>query len=293
MLPALIEVSPPRGPKESKVVVPGSKSITNRALSWRRSPARPPLAAPCGAKTPRRWSIAWSGWASRCGRARPRRAGQPHHHRRRPRRQDPGRRHARTPLELFVDNAGTAARFLTALLCLGRGSYRLSGVPRMHERPQAALFEALRALGYRIDAPGGKLPAIIHGTGPRPGARPGSASRRARSSRPPCCWRRGSAAGRSRSPARNADELPYVEMTRALMEVFPAAGGPFAIEPDASSGSYFWGADLLLRGDAAAASRSCRLASVRHAGRPSSCACRATCRCARPIRASATSGTAS
>ena len=33
------------------------------------------------------------------------------------------------PLELFVANAGTAARFLTAMVCLGDGVYRLSGVP--------------------------------------------------------------------------------------------------------------------------------------------------------------------
>merc|ERR1719502_409150 len=37
------------------------------------------------------------------------------------------------PLELFVANAGTAARFLLAMVCLGSGCYRLSGVPRMHE----------------------------------------------------------------------------------------------------------------------------------------------------------------
>ena len=35
------------------------------------------------------------------------------------------------PLELFVENAGTAARFLPPLLCLGHGAYRVSGVPRM------------------------------------------------------------------------------------------------------------------------------------------------------------------
>ena len=48
------------------------------------------------------------------------------------------------PLELFVANAGTAARFLTAMVCLGSGVYRLSGVPRMHERPQSELIRALR-----------------------------------------------------------------------------------------------------------------------------------------------------
>ncbi|HEY0706937.1 MAG TPA: hypothetical protein VGG33_09075, partial [Polyangia bacterium] len=47
------------------------------------------------------------------------------------------------PLDLFVGNAGTAARFLAALVCLGRGSYRLTGVPRMHERPQRGLLDAL------------------------------------------------------------------------------------------------------------------------------------------------------
>ena len=59
------------------------------------------------------------------------------------------------PLELFVANAGTAARFLTAMVCLGSGVYRLSGVPRMHERPQKELIRALRSLGYRIDTPNG------------------------------------------------------------------------------------------------------------------------------------------
>ena len=63
------------------------------------------------------------------------------------------------PLEPFVQNAGTAARFLTAMVCLGDGVYRLSGVPRMHERPQKDLVVALRALGYRIDTPNDKLPA--------------------------------------------------------------------------------------------------------------------------------------
>src|SRR5229473_1189285 len=53
------------------------------------------------------------------------------------------------PLDLFVGNAGTAARFLAAFVCLGRGVYRLHGVPRMHERPQAELFAALQQLGYR------------------------------------------------------------------------------------------------------------------------------------------------
>ena len=74
-----------------------------------------------------------------------------------------------SPLELFVANAGTAARFLTAMVCLGSGVYRLSGVPRMHERPQKELIRALRDLGYRIDTANDMLPAVVHGAGPKPG----------------------------------------------------------------------------------------------------------------------------
>src|SRR5664280_1372467 len=77
----------------------------------------------------------------------------------------PGGGTVENPLELFVGNAGTAARFLSVLVCLGKGVYRLSGVPRMHERPQAALFQALRELGYRVESENGndKLPAKIFG----------------------------------------------------------------------------------------------------------------------------------
>jgi 3-phosphoshikimate 1-carboxyvinyltransferase len=52
--------------------------------------------------------------------------------------------------ELFLGNAGTAFRPLTAALALARGSYQLSGVPRMHERPIGDLVDALRALGADI-----------------------------------------------------------------------------------------------------------------------------------------------
>jgi 3-phosphoshikimate 1-carboxyvinyltransferase len=59
--------------------------------------------------------------------------------------------------ELFLGNAGTAFRPLTAVLALCGGHYRLAGVPRMHERPIGDLVEALNAAGARIrylDHPG-------------------------------------------------------------------------------------------------------------------------------------------
>ena len=51
---------------------------------------------------------------------------------------------------LFLGNAGTAFRSLTAVLALSAGRYSLSGVPRMHERPIGDLVDALRELGADI-----------------------------------------------------------------------------------------------------------------------------------------------
>ena len=53
--------------------------------------------------------------------------------------------------ELFLGNAGTVFRPLTAVLALAGGDYRLSGVPRMHERPIGDLVDALRRLGAEIE----------------------------------------------------------------------------------------------------------------------------------------------
>ena len=56
--------------------------------------------------------------------------------------------------ELFLGNAGTAFRPLTAALAFSGGEYRLSGVPRMHERPIGDLVDALRGIGARVDYTG-------------------------------------------------------------------------------------------------------------------------------------------
>ena len=66
--------------------------------------------------------------------------------------------------ELFLGNAGTAFRPLTAALAFCGGEYRLSGVARMHERPIRDLVDALRAIGARIDYAGkeGFPPLVVH-----------------------------------------------------------------------------------------------------------------------------------
>ncbi len=56
----------------------------------------------------------------------------------------------RRAARLFLGNAGTAIRPLTAVLALSGGEYEVSGVPRMHERPIGDLVDALRALGADI-----------------------------------------------------------------------------------------------------------------------------------------------
>ena len=53
--------------------------------------------------------------------------------------------------KLFLGNAGTAMRPLTAALAVLGGDFELSGIPRMHERPIGDLVDALRQLGCQID----------------------------------------------------------------------------------------------------------------------------------------------
>jgi 3-phosphoshikimate 1-carboxyvinyltransferase len=176
-LPDLIEIVPLDKPVRAEITVPGSKSITNRALI---------LAALAEGEVTLEGAL-WSEdtqimveclqelgfmvdvrpdpdeFCNRTITVYGKGGAVP-----------PGGTEAQ-PLELFVGNAGTAARFLSAFVCLGRGVYRLHGVERMHERPQAALFKALRELGYRVEAENGndKLPARIYGGRdafpPRPG----------------------------------------------------------------------------------------------------------------------------
>jgi 3-phosphoshikimate 1-carboxyvinyltransferase len=66
--------------------------------------------------------------------------------------------------DLFMGNAGTAIRPLTAALALSGGRYRLSGVPRMHERPIGDLVDGLLQIGADVRYTGnpGFPPLAIH-----------------------------------------------------------------------------------------------------------------------------------
>ena len=67
--------------------------------------------------------------------------------------------------DLFVGLAGTAARFISALVGLGNGEYRLDGVPRMRERPMGDLLTVLQTGGAKINFEGnpGFMPYTIYG----------------------------------------------------------------------------------------------------------------------------------
>ncbi|MDO4586750.1 MAG: 3-phosphoshikimate 1-carboxyvinyltransferase [Planctomycetia bacterium] len=67
--------------------------------------------------------------------------------------------------EIYVGNSGTTARFLTAALACSQGTYRLFGKPRMHERPLGDLLQAIRHLGGSISSEHNNdcLPIIIQG----------------------------------------------------------------------------------------------------------------------------------
>jgi 3-phosphoshikimate 1-carboxyvinyltransferase len=257
-LPELIEIVPLDKPVRAEITVPGSKSITNRALI---------LAALADGEVILEGAL-WSEDTQVMVEALQKLGFQI---KVKPDPNEmcnrtitvygqggtiPGGGTAENPLELFVGNAGTAARFLAAFVCLGRGVYRLHGVPRMHERPQAALFHALRELGYRVDSPNDKLPATIFGgSSRRESAQTSSGRNQSRltsaatvsieessqfASALLLCAKHGG--WEVKVVGENAEESPYVAMTSKMIEAFPHRGGKFQIEPDASSGSYFWAA---------------------------------------------------
>jgi 3-phosphoshikimate 1-carboxyvinyltransferase len=174
-------------------------------------------------------------------------------------------RHAK----IFVGNSGTTMRFLTAVLTLGRGTFRLDGTPRMRQRPIGDLLDALGQLGARATSEAGTdcPPVVVRAAG-LPGGRATVA---------------GDISSQFLSGllmvaplAREPVELsvrgplvsrPYVEMTLAVMSAFGVSveveqpsryrvgggqkyhGRQYEIEPDASAASYFFAAAAITGGE--------------------------------------------
>ena len=170
--------------------------------------------------------------------------------------------------DLFVGNAGTAMRFLTAAVCLGHGRYRLDGTPRMRERPIQDLVDGLDALGAQIrcEQDGGCPPVVIDADG-LPG---GTAHvRGSRSSQFVSALLHVAPYARRDVTITVDGELiaqPYVDMTLRVMEQFGVVAERdgyrsfhvrtgqtygarrYRIEPDASSAHYFMAAAALTGG---------------------------------------------
>ncbi|MDZ7676351.1 MAG: 3-phosphoshikimate 1-carboxyvinyltransferase [Acidimicrobiales bacterium] len=173
-----------------------------------------------------------------------------------------------TPTVVSVDarQSGTTSRFLLPVLALDGIRRRLTGDAQLQSRPMAAAFDALVHLGARIDEEGvpGYLPVVVQGP-LRGGAveLPGDVSSQFLSGL------------LLASPAMNdglvvslSTQLvsrPYVDMTVAVMRAFGAevttdggaswhvaarsyAGGDFTVEPDASTASYVFAAAVLTGG---------------------------------------------
>jgi 3-phosphoshikimate 1-carboxyvinyltransferase len=245
---------PPSGPVDATVTLPGSKSITNRALVC--------AALAPGTSTVRGWldaddTVAMVEALQTLGIAVAETeegalsvAGGELGHR---------------VVAIDARQSGTTSRFLLPVLALDGVARRLDGDEQLRLRPMGDAFAALRALGARIDEEGvpGHLPAVIEG--PLDGgevALAGDVSSQFLS---------GLLLAGPNVPAplrvRLTTELvsrPYVEMTAAVMAAFGASvaeadgawsvepkrytATDYAVEPDASAASYAWAAAVLTGG---------------------------------------------
>lgn len=144
---------------------------------------------------------------------------------------------------LDVRLSGTTARFITPVAALGRGTYVVDAAPPMRRRPMGPTIEALRSVGVVFDWLGerGRLPFRMDSS--RLDASPVQVSGNESSQ-----FLSGLLlAGFDVAITTDLVSEPYVEMTRAVKRVFTHAR-TYAIEPDASAASYFFAAAALCGG---------------------------------------------
>ncbi|MFI6726403.1 3-phosphoshikimate 1-carboxyvinyltransferase [Streptomyces sp. R-74717] len=157
--PALWPAPRASGAVDATVTVPGSKSVTNRALvlaalsaepGWLRRPLRSRDTL-LMAEALRAMGVGIEEGVGPDG------SGEVW-------RVIPAGLHG--PTTIVVGNAGTVMRFLPPVAALADGPIRFDGDPRSYERPLNGVIDALRVLGARIDDDGrGSLPMTVHGGG--------------------------------------------------------------------------------------------------------------------------------
>ena len=187
---------------------------------------------------------------------------------------------SKTATEMFIANSGTTIRFLTAALSAAGGHYRLSGVPRMHERPIGDLTDAIAAVIDGKISPqsdGGCPPVLIKSDGwsgneLKVGGNVSSQYLSGLMMAAPIAAANHSSKQVQISVQGELVSRPYVDMTAKVIESFggsvqvsvqvideddqvmvqvggdPYRGIDYAIEPDASAASYFWAAAAITGG---------------------------------------------
>ncbi|MBA2534664.1 MAG: 3-phosphoshikimate 1-carboxyvinyltransferase [Rubrobacter sp.] len=168
-------------------------------------------------------------------------------------------------VDLFVGNAGTVARFLPPALALGRGPYTVDGIPRMRERPVADLVDGMRQLGAAVEYAGeeNRFPLKILGGGLRGGTAHISGTRSSQFASGLLM-----AAPYAGAPVTlrvdGRKEWPYIGITVSVMRKFGAEvevmrdhfsvtpgvynAVDYEVEPDASAASYFMAAAAVTGG---------------------------------------------
>lgn len=223
-----MRIEPLTAPPRGVVRVPGSKSLTNRALVCALlASGRSVITGALDADDTRAMAaavaalgagVSWEGEtitvAGTGGSLRP------------------------GPLTIHVRDSGTCARFLAPVLALGTGPYVLDGSEQLRRRPMGPMVAALRSLGVTVE--GESLPLSILGTGGLPDVElsvPGNVSSQFISGL--------RLAGVRVRPEGDVVSAPFIQMTDHVLAAFADGGTEFAVEPDATAASYFYALNRL------------------------------------------------
>jgi 3-phosphoshikimate 1-carboxyvinyltransferase len=255
-----IEIRPLAVPPEAVIRVPGSKSITNRALvtaalAEGRSRLRGVLFSDDTrymVESLRRLGLAVRTDEDACTVEV----------------EGSGGRILVAEAELFVGNSGTTVRFLAAMVALGHGRYRLDGTPRMRERPIEPLLNSLRQLGVDTysEAGTGCPPVVVRADGLRGGRARMRGDWSSQYFSALLMAAPATACGMEIEVQGELVSRPYVDLTAAVMQEFGARmsheryqqlsvpgeqryqAREYLVEPDSSSASYFFAAAALTAG---------------------------------------------